>query len=174
MIGRAPLRAPNHYPIVGSQAGSGEPHGLRRGDSADEPPTLDPGAQAAFGAFGLRRQAYGVSRCRERGHRADEELPHGALMARGGFWHRNRCQNHPKGMRIMPETSAPCASNPYEGVATRRGAGGLQGGLPNLISSPHPLLLSDFRGLGHHRVSQIKARARSSSLVLGRLGSSGC
>ena len=29
MIGRAPLRAPNHYPIVGSRAGSGEPHGSK-------------------------------------------------------------------------------------------------------------------------------------------------
>ena len=120
---------------------------------------LQPGAQAALG---LRRHAYGVSRCRERGERADEEPPHGALMARGGVWHRNRCQNHPKGMRILPETSAPCASNPYKGVTTRRGAGSLQGGLPNLISSPHPLLLSDLRGLGHHRVACHQTRLPNS------------
>ena len=110
----------------------------QEGASADARLTLRPAAQAALG---LRRQANGVSRCRERGERADEEPPRRALMARGGFEHRNRCQNHPKGMRIMPETSAPCAPNPYEGLATRRGAGGLQGGLPNLISSPHPFYL---------------------------------
>ena len=104
---------------------------------------------ASLGAEGEERESRGGTAL---GH------PHGS----GWVWHRNRCQNHPKGMRIMSETSAPCASNPYEGLATRRGAGGLQGGPPNLISSHHPLLLSDFRGSGHHRVACHQARLPSS------------
>lgn len=46
-----------------------KPHGQSRGASADVRLTLDPGAQAAFG---LRYQAYGVSRRRRRG---EIELP---------------------------------------------------------------------------------------------------
>ena len=129
---------------------SGKPHGTKKvpppnADSRLTPVPRLPGGfdakhMAPLGAEGEERESRGGTAL---GH------PHGS----GGFEHRTRCQTHPKGMRIMPRTSAPCAPNPYEGLATRRGAGRMQGGLANLIPSPHPLLLSDFRRSGHHRVA---------------------
>ena len=159
MIGRAPLRAPNRYPIVGSRAGSGKPHGTEKVPPPNVDSRLTPVPRLPWG-FDTKHMAPLGAEGEERESRGGTALghPHGS----GWVWHRNRCQNHPKGMRIMSETSAPCAPNPYEGLATRRGAGGLQGGLPNLISSPHPLLLSDLRGSGHHRVACHQTRLPSS------------
>ena len=138
---------------------SGKPHGTKK----VPPPNLDsrmtPVPRLPWG-FDAKHMAPLGAEGEERESRGGTALghPHGS----GWVWHRNRCQNHPKGMRIMSKTSAPCASNPYEGLATRRGAGGLQGAPPNLISSHHPLLFSDFRGSGHHRVACHQARLPSS------------
>ena len=150
--------APKPFPNSFAPSRSGRPHGTKK----VPPPNLDsrfaplprlPGDfdakhMAPLGAEGEERESRGGTAL---GH------PHGS----GGFEHRTRCQTHPKGMRIMPRTSAPCAPNPYEGLATRRGAGRMQGGLANLIPSPHPLLLSDFRRSGHHRVACTQTRLQS-------------
>ena len=56
-----------------------KPHGFekfRRGDSADEPPTLDPGAQVVSG---LQRYADGVSRRRDTRDSA-AQAPHGEVL----------------------------------------------------------------------------------------------
>ena len=147
--------APKPFPNLFAPSRSGKPHGTKKvpppnADSRLTPVPRLPGGfdakhMAPLGAEGEERKSRGGTAL---GH------PHGS----GWVWHRNRCQNHPKGMRIMPETSAPCAPNPYEGLATRRGAGRLQGGLSNIISSPHPLLLSDFRASGSHRVASHQTR----------------
>ena len=66
LMGPGHLYVANVHPISLATHRSGKPHGCRRGDSANGPPTLDPGAQVVSG---LQHQAYGVSRRRRRGER---------------------------------------------------------------------------------------------------------
>ena len=81
----------------------------QEGASAESRLTLDPVPRLRWG-FDAKHMAPLGAEGEERESRGGTALghPHGS----GWVWHRNRCQNHPKGMRIMSETSAPCAPNP--------------------------------------------------------------
>ena len=89
---------------------SGQPHGCPRGDSADEPLTLDPGAQAVSG---LRYKAYGVSRCREDRDSASQAPHGGSLMAPRGVVGLKMVRKPPPTLVNHPQSLTHCRSNLY-------------------------------------------------------------
>ena len=70
------LGMPNIFTNDSTLHRSGKPHGSWRGDFANEPPTLDPGAQVVSG---LQRYADGVSRRRDTRDSA-AQAPHGEVL----------------------------------------------------------------------------------------------